>query len=121
MSVISKAAIIGGGVIGAGWIARLIENGIDVSVYDPAEDAQQKVEAVLINSRLAYSKLTNAPRQSEGAIAFVDSIEAAVSGAELIIESVPERLDIKQTVYTEIEMAASVNAIVASSTSGSGL
>jgi carnitine 3-dehydrogenase len=118
MSVIKQAAIIGGGVIGAGWIARLIENGIDVSVFDPAADAQQKVDAVLINSRLAYSKLTNAPRLKEGSITFVASIEAAVNNADLIIESVPERLDIKQTVYSDIEMAASVNAIIASSTSG---
>ena len=50
MQLIHKAAIIGGGVIGAGWIARLIENGIDVAVYDPADDAAQKVEAVLKNS-----------------------------------------------------------------------
>ena len=43
MAVIKQAAIIGGGVIGAGWISRLIENGIDVSVYDPAADAAEKV------------------------------------------------------------------------------
>lgn len=118
MSVVKRAAIIGGGVIGAGWIARLIENGIDVRAYDPAADAQQKVEAVLINSRLAYSKLTSAPRQAEGSISFVDSIEQAVDKAELIIESVPERLDIKQAVYKNIELSASVDAIVTSSTSG---
>jgi carnitine 3-dehydrogenase len=117
MPVIKQAAIIGGGVIGAGWIARLIENGIDVRVYDPADDAQQKVEAVLVNSRLAYSKLTHAPRQNEGNIRFADSIKAAVGEAELIIESVPERLDIKQSVYAEIEQTASVDAIIASSTS----
>ncbi len=29
---IQKAAILGGGVIGGGWLARLIENGIEVSV-----------------------------------------------------------------------------------------
>ena len=118
MAIIKQAAIIGGGVIGAGWIARLIENGIDVNIYDPAEDAQQKVEAVLVNSRQAYSKLTSAPRPREGNIRFLDNIEQAVSDAELIVESVPERLDIKQTVYKEIELSASVDAIIASSTSG---
>jgi carnitine 3-dehydrogenase len=35
----TKVAVIGGGVIGAGWIARFAENGIDVAVYDPAPDA----------------------------------------------------------------------------------
>ena len=118
MAAIKQAAIIGGGVIGAGWISRLIENGVDVRVYDPADDAAQKVEAVLTNSRYAYSKLTSGPRYSEGSVEFCDSIAAAVAGAELIVESVPERLDIKQAVYAEIEAAAASNALVASSTSG---
>ena len=118
MSLIKRAAIIGGGVIGAGWIARLIENGIDVNVYDPADDAEQKVDAVLVNSRYAYSKLTSAPRRKEGKIHYTDSVELAVKDAELIVESVPERLEIKQSVYAEIELSASIEAIIASSTSG---
>lgn len=118
MSVIRRAAIIGGGVIGAGWAARLIENGIDVAIYDPARDAMEKVEAVLKNSRAAYDKLLSAPRTKEGSISFKISIESAVLGAGLIIESVPERLDIKQSVYAEIEQYAESDAIIASSTSG---
>jgi len=118
MTAIKQAAIIGGGVIGAGWISRLIENGIDVSVYDPAADAAEKVEAVLGHSRYAYSKLISGPRCIEGSVQFCDSVSAAVASAELIVESVPERLDIKQTVYAEIEASAATNALIASSTSG---
>jgi carnitine 3-dehydrogenase len=118
MAAIKQAAIIGGGVIGAGWISRLIENGIDVTVYDPAADAADKVEAVLVNSRYAYSKLTSGPRCTEGSIRFCDTVADAVAAAELIIESVPERLDIKQSVYAQIEDAAASDALIASSTSG---
>ncbi|MEM7562597.1 MAG: 3-hydroxyacyl-CoA dehydrogenase NAD-binding domain-containing protein [Pseudomonadota bacterium] len=118
MAAIKQAAIIGGGVIGAGWISRLIENGINVTVYDPASDAAEKVDAVLKNSRYAYSKLTSGPRCSEGSVSFCDSIATAVADAELIVESVPERLDIKQSVYAEIEADASTEALIASSTSG---
>ncbi len=118
MSVIKKAAIIGGGVIGAGWISRLVENGIDITVYDPAEDAAEKVEAVLKNSRYAYKKLLSVARAREGSITFCQSIGVAAESAELVVESVPERLDIKQSVYTEIEQSASSDAIIASSTSG---
>ena len=39
MSIIDKAAAIGGGVIGAGWVARLLLNGIDVSIFDPDPEA----------------------------------------------------------------------------------
>lgn len=115
---LKKAACIGGGVIGAGWISRLLENGIDVSVYDPAADAADKINAVLKNSRYAYGKLTMAPRCKEGSLVYADSIAAAVSDAALIIESVPERLDTKQSAYADIEKSAASDALIASSTSG---
>jgi carnitine 3-dehydrogenase len=118
MPIITKAAVIGGGVIGAGWVARLIENGINVAIYDPAPDAAEKVDAVLKNSRYAYSKLISVTRTSEGLITYFDSTEGAVHNAELIIESVPERLDIKHSVYVEIEKFATKSALIASSTSG---
>jgi carnitine 3-dehydrogenase len=118
MNEIKQAAVVGGGVIGAGWIARLIENGINVAVYDPAPDAQQKIEAVLLNSRHAYSKLTMAPRATEGQLVYADTLADAVSDASLIIESVPERLDIKQSVYADIEQFAPTDSFIASSTSG---
>ncbi|GAB4354826.1 MAG: carnitine 3-dehydrogenase [Kiloniellaceae bacterium] len=118
MTLVTKAAAVGGGVIGAGWVARLLENGIDVSVYDPAEGAERRMQAVLDNAERAYAKLTLAPRRKKGALTFCSSIAAAVKNAALIVESVPERLDVKQAVYAEVEAAADPKAIVASSTSG---
>jgi carnitine 3-dehydrogenase len=115
---ISKAAVVGGGVIGAGWIARLIENGIDVEVYDPAPDAREKIASVLENADYANAKLTMAPRPPKGKVNFAESIDTAVAGAGLIVESVPEDLPIKQSVYAAIENAASPDAIISSSTSG---
>jgi carnitine 3-dehydrogenase len=115
---ITKAACIGGGVIGAGWVARLIENSIDVAIYDPAPDAREKMQAVLDNADRAYAKLTMAARPKKGAIRFAASIADAVNDAQWIVESVPERLDIKQKVFAEIEAAAPASAIIASSTSG---
>jgi carnitine 3-dehydrogenase len=44
---IEKAACIGGGVIGAGWVARLLLNGIDVAIYDPDPEAKRKVGEVM--------------------------------------------------------------------------
>jgi carnitine 3-dehydrogenase len=120
MTVINELqiAVIGGGVIGAGWAARFSENGFDVSVYDPASDAQQKLDVVLDNAEHAYSKLTMAPRANKGAVRLVDSIDEAVRNAGLIVEAVPEDLAIKKRVYADIEKVASPGAIIASSTSG---
>ena len=118
MADIAKAAVVGGGVIGAGWIARFIENGIDVGVYDPAPDARQKIDSVLENAEYANAKLTMAPRPPKGRINFAESIDAAVNGVGLIVESVPEDLNIKRSVYAAIENAAKPDAIITSSTSG---
>lgn len=116
--MITRAAIIGGGVIGAGWAARLIENGIDIAVYDPAPDARDKLDAVLANAERAYARLMGEARPPKGAVRMADSLANAVETADLVVESVPERLDIKQAVYAEIEKAAGTEALIASSTSG---
>lgn len=115
--MLKTAALIGGGVIGGGWAARLIENGIDVRVFDPDPQAERKLNEVLAGAERAYARLTMAPRPKKGAVSFHASIAEAVGGADLIVESVPERLDVKRKVYAEAE-AANTTAVIASSTSG---
>jgi len=113
-----RAAVIGGGVIGGGWVARLIQNGVDVGIFDPDPEAARKINDVMENADHAVGRLTMAPLPARGEISFAASIAEAVTGAELIIEAVPERLDIKQAVYAEIEAAAAGDAVISSSTSG---
>ncbi|MDB2324100.1 carnitine 3-dehydrogenase [Alphaproteobacteria bacterium] len=112
------AAVVGGGVIGGGWIARLVLNGVDVRVFDPDPEAQRKIAEIMANAEHAMMQLTMAPHPKRGTLVFADSIADAVSDAALIVEAVPERLDIKQPVYAEIEKSAAVDAIISSSTSG---
>ena len=114
----ARAAVIGGGVIGGGWVARLIQNGVDVGIYDPDPEASRKIDAVMTNADAALGKLTMAPLPRRGEMRFAGSVAEAVAGAELIVEAVPERLDIKQAVYTEIEAAVAPAALISSSTSG---
>ena len=115
---IKKAAIIGGGVIGGGWAARLVLNGIDVNVFDPSPEAEQNLVEMLSNAQKAYSKLTMAPLLKQGKMQFVNNIEAAVQGILFIQESVPENPDLKRNVLEEIDNYASEQALICSSTSG---
>ena len=115
---IKKAAIIGGGLIGGGWAARLVLNGIDVNVYDPSPEAEQNLAEVISNAQKAYSKLTMAPLLKPGKMQFVNTIEAAVQGILFIQESVPENPDLKRKVLEEIDNYASEQALICSSTSG---
>ena len=111
-------AVIGGGVIGGGWVARCLLNGITVNLYDPDPNAPRKIDEIMINAKLAFGKLTEGPVPPMGELHFTDSIAGAVAKADLIIEAVPERLDIKRSVYGNVESAASTDTLIASSTSG---
>ncbi len=111
------AAVIGGGVIGGGWAARFMLNGWDVAVYDPDPEAERKIGAVLDNARRALPGLTDVALPAEGKVTFGKTVEDVAKGASLIVEAVPERLEIKQAVYAQIE-AVNETGIIASSTSG---
>ena len=115
---IRRAAILGGGVIGAGWAARLAENGVAVSLFDPDPEAERRLAAVLANADRAYAKLTMAARPDRPAPALASSVAEAVAGVDIVIEAVPERLDLKRRVYAEAEAAAGADVLICSSTSG---
>lgn len=118
MTRITKAACIGGGVIGGAWAARFILAGVDVAMYDPHPEAKRIVGEVMANAERAYGMLTMAPLPPKGKLTFHSSIDDAVQGAEWIQESVPERLELKRGVITQIDAAASATALIGSSTSG---
>ncbi|MDI7924167.1 carnitine 3-dehydrogenase [Ferirhizobium litorale] len=118
MSKITKAACIGGGVIGGAWAARFILGGIDVNMYDPHPEAERIVGEVMANAERAYAMLTMAPLPPKGKLTFSKSIEEAVQGADWIQESVPERLELKRGVITQIDASADPKALIGSSTSG---
>ncbi len=114
----NNAAIIGCGVIGAGWAARFALMGWDVTVYDPSPATERVVGHALGNARKAWAGLVEAPLPDEGTVSFANSIEAAVRDADWIQESVPERLELKRRILREIEEACAADAIIGSSTSG---
>jgi len=112
------AAIIGGGVIGGGWAARFLLNGWDVQVFDPDPQAERKIGEVLANARRSLPGLTDVGLPPEGTMRFCDSIAQAVAEADWIQESVPERLEIKNATFAEIEAHCCDSAVIGSSTSG---
>lgn len=116
--MIRKAACIGGGVIGAGWLARLVLNGIDVALFDPDPEAERKVGEVMANARRAYGRMATGGLPKEGRITYAATIAEALADADLIQESVPERLDLKHKVLAEVDRHAKPAAIIGSSTSG---
>jgi carnitine 3-dehydrogenase / betainyl-CoA thioesterase len=113
-----SVALLGGGVIGAGWGARFLLNGWDVRLHDPAPQACARAAQVLEDARAAFGQLTLAPLPPEGELLIVDSVEEAVDGVELVQESAPERVELKRALLAEADRAAPPDALVCSSTSG---
>ena len=113
-----KVAIIGAGVIGGGWAARFLLNGWDVSVYDPKPDSPTGIDAVMKNARRSLPALYDFPLPDEGNLTQCGSLEEAVKDADWIQESAPEKIDIKQSVFKQIQRFAPKNAVLGSSTSG---
>ena len=116
---ITTAAAIGCGVIGAGWVARLRLRGVDVRAYDPMPVAEQVLAEVHDNALRAWRLLDLEPSSgSVGSLTMCASIADACSDAELVVESVPERLDLKHATLAEIDRSAAPSTLIASSTSG---
>ena len=112
-----KAAIIGGGVIGGGWAARFLLNGWDVEVFDPSPASRRNVDIMLANARLAVPALADVPMPPEGKLTFADTMTEALDGAEYAQESVSERLELKHSVYAQMQQSHP-NILIGSSTSG---
>lgn len=118
MTEIKTVAIVGTGVIGAGWATRCLARGINVVATDPGPDAEAKLRASLENARPAAEELYGSPDVAPGTLTFVASVEEAVANADFIQENAPEREDLKRKLHAQIDAAARPDIIIASSSSG---
>jgi len=118
MNNITTVAAIGSGVIGGGWVARFLLNGIDVNLYDPSDDAVEKVHILLSKAMKSVRKLVNQPLPTPGKLKLCMSIREAVETAEFVQESTPENLELKKTILCKIDQYAPLECLIASSTSG---
>ena len=110
--------LIGGGVIGSAWAARLLINGLNVNLYDPDPGVPQRLDRVLENALHAYRRMTLAPVSIRGSLKIVDTVREAVADADFVQESGPERIDIKKALFREIADQTHPQVIIASSSSG---
>jgi 3-hydroxybutyryl-CoA dehydrogenase len=114
-------AVIGAGAMGSGIAQLLVQNGYHTLLYDADADALQR-GANGIGKRLQEQerkgRLNNA--QYLAALNALNTAAdlAALTTANLLIEAVPERLDLKKKVFAQLDGIAAAGAILASNTSG---
>jgi 3-hydroxybutyryl-CoA dehydrogenase/5-formyl-3-hydroxy-2-methylpyridine 4-carboxylate dehydrogenase len=117
--MIQRIAIIGLGTMGPGMAARLARGGLQVVAYDVAPAAIERARSMLSTAESVLDALgVAAPSAGPGTVRFTDDIGDAVSGADLVIENVPENISIKADVYRMIDGLIAADTIVASDTSG---
>lgn len=117
MTMPETSAVVGAGTMGPGIAAVLSRSGSAVRITDVDEAVLERAEAA---TELAASVLerVEAPKADGGSVAYELDLEKAVSGAELVIEAVPERLQLKKEVFTKLESYTEPRAILATNTSG---
>ncbi|WP_412518859.1 3-hydroxyacyl-CoA dehydrogenase NAD-binding domain-containing protein [Staphylococcus simulans] len=113
-----KFAVVGTGVIGSGWITRMLAHGHEVVATDPGEGAQEAMMAQIKQNWPYAEEMGLAEGASLDNLTFTPHLDEAVQDADLIQENVPEVEEIKASVLKEIDTYARPDAIIGSSTSG---
>jgi len=111
-----KGAVIGVGTMGPGIAATLSRGGLDMVLYDLSAEQLRKAEADMPSLQKVLDEIKVAA--SSGKISYESDLARAVCEADFVIEAVPERLELKQRVFAELDRLARPAAILASNTSG---
>ena len=111
-------AVVGTGVIGAGWAARALARGLDVIAWDVADGWQTRLRAAVDNAWPALEKLGLYPGAAVERLRYADSLEMACREADFVQESVPETLEVKRPLHAQMDAWADTDIVIASSTSG---
>ena len=112
-----NAAVIGLGTMGPGIAATLARAGLHVSAFDADPAKRTKAGTGFAAAATVLSALA-VPDRAAGDIVVHGSLPSCVAGADLVIETVPEDLDLKIRVFREIEAHVAEDCILASDTSG---
>ncbi|RNB85575.1 3-hydroxyacyl-CoA dehydrogenase family protein [Brevibacillus panacihumi] len=117
----TRAAVIGSGVMGHGIAQVYAMAGYSVSLYDIKDEllgkARQAIERSL-SLQVREDVLTEQAKQEALArITLTTNLQEAVADADLITEAIPEVIDLKWTLFEQLEAYAKPDAIIASNTS----
>jgi 3-hydroxybutyryl-CoA dehydrogenase len=110
--------IVGAGTLGRRIAAVFVAGGSDVCVHDmSAEQLSECRQFVSNNIDRVQNLLDVRPSRGGGDISVSEDLGEAVRGAWMVIESVPEDLDLKRQVIGELDRMADADAILASNSS----
>jgi 3-hydroxybutyryl-CoA dehydrogenase len=121
---VKKIGIVGGGVMGGGIAQVMAIGGYEVIVRDLTDEVIEATKGAIFDSRWGMKRSVEV-----GKLSFDDCATAMarvnfttnlqdLADVDMIIEAVPEKLEIKQQVFQELDEVIKPEAIFASNTSG---
>lgn len=110
--------VLGSGTIGQSWCALFLAAGHEVFAYDPNPNRELEIREFVTNSEVTLRALGYQHAGSLTGFCFTTDAAKAVKGAQVIQESAPENLALKQELYRIIESALDPKSTILSSTSG---
>lgn len=114
-------AIVGAGLVGAGWAVVYARAGLEVKVFD-ADPQTTRRSIPLIERQLAglhrHGLVQEEPAAILERVTPVATLDEAIEGACYVQESVLERLDVKRQLMIDLDRIAAPDLVVGSSTSG---
>lgn len=117
-----SVAVIGAGTMGSGIAQVCAQTGWETRLYDAFPDSLEKgMFSIGEFWRNGISRGKNTEEEvrnwSNKLVAYND-LEGALSGVDIVIEAIPEKIDLKRSIFRKIEELAPENAILATNTSG---
>ncbi len=113
-------AIVGAGLVGAGWAIIFARAGLNVKMTDSAPGAAQRAHQRIGDrlNDLRDAGLVEDPKRVLSRVTIAKTLADAVVGAAYIQESVLERVDVKKALMSEIDAVIGPTTLVGSSSSG---
>ena len=118
MSKIKKVAVIGTGVIGAGWIIRCLAHNKIVYAFDKDLKLKNNLLREIKRTWPFVKKLFNKKTLNLKNFKYFTSIEDTLKDADFIQECATENYSLKTRLMSSISKYSKKNAIIASSSSG---
>lgn len=109
----AQVAVIGGGLMGVGIAQVFAVAGHSVSVFEPIEQVRQLVRQRIAENLHAIGR----DPQAAASIELPADIGSAVAQAIYVTEAVPEKLELKREIFTQLVAHAPRSAILASNSS----
>lgn len=122
MTSIKNVTVLGTGVLGAQIAYQASYAGFAVTAYDINDDVLARAAKTFDGLVTTYDQQVEGAAGGKAAeararLTLSSDLAAAVGAADLVIEAIPEKLELKRSVFADVGKAAPASAILATNTS----